>query len=40
VPNGKWILGEHSDMIRGMVPKDRLFEWAVEDGWDPLCQVS
>jgi hypothetical protein len=39
VPNGKRILREHSAMIRGMVPKDRLLEWAVEDGWEPLCQV-
>jgi hypothetical protein len=25
-------------MIRGLVPKDRLLEWYVEDGWDPLCK--
>jgi hypothetical protein len=24
-------------MIRGLVPKDRLLEWTVEDGWEPLC---
>jgi hypothetical protein len=35
VLNGKWILREHSAMIRGMVPKDHLLEWAVEDGWEP-----
>lgn len=28
---------EHSAMIRGAVPKDRLLKWSVEDGWDPLC---
>jgi hypothetical protein len=39
VLNGKWILREHSAMIRGMVPKDHLLEWAVEDGWEPLCKV-
>ena len=25
-------------MIRGLVAKDRLLEWSVEDGWEPLCQ--
>lgn len=25
-------------MIRGLVPKDRLLEWYIEDGWEPLCQ--
>jgi hypothetical protein len=25
-------------MIRGLVPKDRLLEWSVEDGWEPLCE--
>jgi hypothetical protein len=39
VPNGKWIMREHCAMIRGMVPQDRLLEWAVEDGWEPLCKV-
>lgn len=24
-------------MIRGLVPKQRLLEWSVEDGWAPLC---
>lgn len=24
-------------MIRGLVPKDNLLEWTVEDGWEPLC---
>jgi hypothetical protein len=32
VPNGKWILRERYATIRGTVPKDRLLEWAVEDG--------
>jgi nitrate reductase NapE component len=26
-------------MIRGLVPKDCLLEWCVEDGWEPLCKV-
>lgn len=25
-------------MIRGLVPKDRLLEWHIEDGWEPLCK--
>lgn len=25
-------------MIRGLVPKERLLEWCVEDGWEPLCE--
>lgn len=38
--NGKWVYREHCNMIRGLVPKDRLLEWSVEDGWEPLCEVS
>ncbi|KAK3680892.1 hypothetical protein B0T22DRAFT_495165 [Podospora appendiculata] len=29
---------EHCAMIRRLVPKDRLLEWYVEDGWEPLCK--
>ena len=29
---------EHCNMIRGKVPKERLLEWYVEDGWEPLCK--
>ena len=36
--NGKWIYREHVNMIRGLVPTDRLLEWSVEDGWEPLCK--
>ena len=25
-------------MIRGMVPKENLLEWTVDDGWEPLCK--
>jgi hypothetical protein len=25
-------------MIRGLVPKERLLEWYVGDGWQPLCE--
>lgn len=24
-------------MIRGLVAKDRLLEWTVQEGWEPLC---
>lgn len=36
--NGKWVYREHYDMIRGLVPPERLLEWTVEDGWEPLCK--
>jgi hypothetical protein len=29
---------EHSNMIRGLVGRERLLEWTVEDGWEPLCE--
>lgn len=35
----KWVRREHHAMIRGMVSSERLLEWCVEDGWDPLCKV-
>ncbi|KIX01457.1 uncharacterized protein Z518_09183 [Rhinocladiella mackenziei CBS 650.93] len=38
VRNGKWIYREHCNMIRGLVPKERLLEWNVLDGWEPLCR--
>lgn len=25
-------------MVRGMVPPERLLDWSVEDGWEPLCR--
>ncbi|KAL2265846.1 hypothetical protein VTJ83DRAFT_6946 [Remersonia thermophila] len=36
--NARWIREEHANMIRGLVPKDRLLEWYIEDGWEPLCR--
>ncbi|KAH6621582.1 hypothetical protein B0J18DRAFT_411313 [Chaetomium sp. MPI-SDFR-AT-0129] len=36
--NARWVQREHANMIRGLVPKDRLLEWYIEDGWEPLCQ--
>jgi hypothetical protein len=25
-------------MIRGLVSKERLLEWTVQEGWEPLCR--
>ncbi|OIW27920.1 hypothetical protein CONLIGDRAFT_682928 [Coniochaeta ligniaria NRRL 30616] len=36
--NARWIAREHCDMIRGLVPKERLLEWYIDDGWEPLCR--
>ena len=38
--NGKWIYREHENMIRGLVPKENILEWSVDDGWEPLCKVN
>ncbi|KAK3990710.1 hypothetical protein QBC44DRAFT_394014 [Cladorrhinum sp. PSN332] len=32
------VAREHCAMIRGMVAKERLLEWYIEDGWGPLCK--
>ena len=24
-------------MVRGLVAKERLLEWSIDDGWEPLC---
>ncbi|KAL2168389.1 hypothetical protein VTG60DRAFT_7302 [Thermothelomyces hinnuleus] len=36
--NARWIQREHANMIRGLVPKERLLEWYIKDGWEPLCK--
>ncbi|KAL2816036.1 hypothetical protein BDW59DRAFT_175905 [Aspergillus cavernicola] len=37
--NGKWVYEQHVAMIRGLdLPPDRILEWSVEDGWEPLCK--
>ena len=28
---------DHCNMVRGLVPKDRLLEWNIGDGWSPIC---
>jgi len=45
----KWRYGEqrinegtlkkHEDHLRAVVPKDKLFWFNVQDGWEPLCQI-
>lgn len=35
--NGMRVLKEHNDMIRSLVPKERLLEYHVGDGWKPIC---
>lgn len=37
---GKWAYRDHCNMVRGMVPKEQLLEWSVEDGWEPICKVT
>eukprot|EP01059_Diplonema_ambulator_P011574 TRINITY_DN21564_c0_g1_i1.p1 TRINITY_DN21564_c0_g1~~TRINITY_DN21564_c0_g1_i1.p1 ORF type:complete len:281 (+),score=62.38 TRINITY_DN21564_c0_g1_i1:213-1055(+) len=29
---------QHNDKVRQTVPKDRLLEYSVKDGWGPLCE--
>ena len=36
--NGKRVFKEHYARIRELVPKDRLLEYRVSDGWAPLCK--
>ncbi|KAK2603796.1 hypothetical protein QQS21_003998 [Conoideocrella luteorostrata] len=36
--NGKLVYRDHCNMIRGLVPKERLLEWYIGDGWEPLCE--
>ena len=31
-------LSDHNAHVRKVVPKDRLLEWQVTEGWEPLCQ--
>ncbi|KAI0593601.1 hypothetical protein F4775DRAFT_494038 [Biscogniauxia sp. FL1348] len=36
--SGPWVVRDHCNMVRGAVPPERLLEWTVEDGWEPLCE--
>jgi hypothetical protein len=33
----QWYV-EHNQMVRELVPKDRLLEFNAKDGWEPLCR--
>ncbi|KAE9375003.1 hypothetical protein N431DRAFT_290354, partial [Stipitochalara longipes BDJ] len=35
--NGKTVYAEYNEMIRRLVPKERLLEYHVKEGWEPLC---
>ena len=38
-PNrGKEIFQRHYDEVRRLVPKDRLLEYRVTEGWEPICK--
>ena len=32
------IFEKHNDTVRNVVPKDRLLEYDVRQGWEPLCE--
>lgn len=36
--HGKQIYMQHYDMVRNSVPKDKLLEYRVQEGWEPLCK--
>ncbi|KAH8173341.1 NAD dependent epimerase/dehydratase [Sarocladium implicatum] len=36
---GVSVYKEHCNMIRGLVPADRLLEWRATDGWAPICEL-
>jgi hypothetical protein len=38
-PNkGKEVFLNHYEEVRSLVPKERLLEYKVTDGWEPLCE--
>jgi len=37
-PNKAIWCDKHRRWVRGLVPKDRLLEYNVRDGWEPLCR--
>jgi hypothetical protein len=36
--NAKVGYDKHYEHVRSLVPKDRLLEYCVKDGWEPLCK--
>ena len=35
---GKEVFTRHYEEVRSLVPKERLLEFRVQDGWEPLCE--
>lgn len=38
VSNGKQAYQNHCEHMKRLIPTEKLLEWSVEDGWDPLCK--
>lgn len=36
--NGRRRFQEHCELIRSIVPKEKLLEYRVSEGWEPLCE--
>ena len=36
--NGKDVYREHYAMVRSMVPREKLLEYHITEGWEPLCR--
>lgn len=36
--NGMRVYGEHTKHVLESIPKERLLEWKLGDGWEPLCK--
>lgn len=36
--NGKKYYREHNELVRRVVPKEKLLEYNVKEGWGPLCR--
>ncbi|PLN86197.1 hypothetical protein BDW42DRAFT_159558 [Aspergillus taichungensis] len=36
--NSRRVLDEHVHRVRSLVPRERLLEWDINDGWEPLCR--
>jgi hypothetical protein len=34
----KHVFQEHYDHVRSLVPKERLLEYRIGEGWEPLCE--
>lgn len=35
---GKQVYLDHVEEVRSLVPPERLLEYNIKDGWDPLCE--